>query len=172
MRAARPGRKDNGPANGGGTDFILLDTFSTAFILTGSAEVAIQDTVANGVQTDVLKKALVKVRSGEGLDRAMKGAGMTGDLSEWISMVCSGSANDSQPMLDSWKAQALRCLAKVEDATSLVITFSSLLPVVMASLLLITGYGSSLAVFSIVFVTIAAYWMVSRWMKRLVRPLS
>jgi hypothetical protein len=151
---------------------MLLDVFSTAFIFTGSAEMAIQDAILNGACTNVLQGTMTNVRSGYDFERALRGSGISKDLSEWFCMVCSRSTGDSQIMLDSWKDQASRCLAKVEDATSLVITFSSLLPVVMASLFLIIGYGSSILIFSIVFITIAAYWLVSRWMKRLITPLN
>jgi hypothetical protein len=167
------GRKKKGmDSDERGNDFMLLDVFSTAFIFTGSAEMAIQDTLLNVAPTDALQGIMARVRSGNDFERALRDARMSRDLSEWFCMVCSRSAADSEMMLDSWKAQALRCLAKVEDATSLVITFSSLLPVVMASIFLIIGYGSSLLAFSIVFITIAAFWLVSRWMRRLSRPLN
>jgi len=151
---------------------MLLDVFSTAFIFTGSAEMAIQEAILNGACTDVLQGTMTEVRSGNDFESALRRSGISKDLSEWFCMVCSRSAGDSQMMLDSWKDQASRCLAKVEDATSLIITFSSLLPVVLASLFLIGGYGSSILVFSIVFITIVAYWLVSRWMKRLIAPLD
>ncbi len=168
-REIRNGDTDSGRR---ANDFLLLDIFSTAFIFTGSAEKAIQDVLMNGTYADVLQDAMSNIRSGCDFNRALMGSGIPKNLSEWFCMVGSRATSDSQMMLDSWKSQASGCLARIEDAISLVIVFSSLLPVVLASLLLIIGYGNSLLVFTVVFVMIAAYWLVSRWMKRLVGPLN
>lgn len=181
-RGNRGDPKISGPRETGGkgetmdsrwrNDFMLLDVFSTAFIFTGSAEMALQETVHSGASAEPLKVTMTGLRNGSSFEHALGESGIPRDLSDWFYMVCSGSAKDSQLMLDSWKAEASKCLAKTEDATSLVITFSCLLPVVLASLLLMVGYLSSLLAFSISFMTIVGYWLVSRWMRRLNRPLN
>jgi hypothetical protein len=153
-------------------DFILLDVFSIAYIFTGSAEKALQDVLRNRSYSDILRDTMIKVRDGCDFNTALRVSGMSKDLMEWFSMVCSTAAGDSQMLLDSWKAQAMRCLVRIEDAISLVIAFSSLLPVVLATVFLIMGYGNSLVAFAAIFITIAAYWLVSAWMKRLVNPLN
>jgi len=155
-----------------GTDFLLLDVFSTAFIFTGLAEIAIQDTFQNGACADMFRNTMTMMRDGNEFRHALRGSNLSKDLCEWFSMVCSRSTRDSGMILDSWKALASRCLVKIEDMTSLVITFSSLLPVVMASLFLITGYGSSLLAFSVVFITVVTFLLVSRWMRELADPLG
>lgn len=169
-RRGRGGTATNGKIEG--SLFLILDVFSTAYLLTGSAELALQGTYKGEILTEILKNSMVSMRDGNEFKKAVKDSRLPKELSEWLSLVCSRATNDSEMLLDSWKVQASRSLAKIEDATSLVITFSTLLPVVAASLLLVLGYGHSLLTFSVVFLTIGTYALVSRWMKKLVGPLS
>lgn len=154
-----------------GTDFLLLDVFSTAFIFSGSEEIAFQDALQNGAFPGILQGAMTSIRDGNDFITAARKSKIPKDLSEWFSMVSSRATNDSEMILETWRGRASRSLAKIEDAISLVITASTLLPVVVAILLLVLGYGDSLLTFSIVFLTVAIFLVVSRWIQELVDPL-
>jgi len=150
-----------------------LDTFAAVYSLTGSAQIASQHAACSRTRvSNRFREALTEIRNGTDPGTALI-ASFQGSphYTDWLRSVIYGEACDASKLASLWDIEAASGLSKVEDVAALFTASAALLPIALAIMGLVWGWGTSPRIFLLVAIQGTVIVVFYLWLRDLVQPV-